>query len=270
MKFRQLYSESKFVTLSKTEQLKAIDKLMSALEQSLGDFTQQQRIINHIYELLPHIAAPLPDKLSRFMNSVNLETNPYQLLKALNSYHESALRKDSELSIRTGDGSLEINPELKSKAGQISLICDNLRSVFNVGSVFRTAECLRIGEILLCGITSTPDHRNMPKTAMGTESMVPWRHFSITEEAIANCRKQGKTIYALETAVNAVSVFETGFDMPMAMVLGNESLGIDPAILQICDHIITLPQLGWKNSLNVGVATAAALYQIVFGGKDHG
>jgi tRNA G18 (ribose-2'-O)-methylase SpoU len=110
----------------------------------------------------------------------------------------------------------------------------------------------------------------MAKTAMGTESLLPWRYFPSTAEALAACREEGKCIYALETAHEAKSVFNSKFSLPLALVIGNESLGIESCILQLCDETITLPQLGWKNSLNVGVATAAALYQIIFGDVKNG
>ncbi|HPX10217.1 MAG TPA: TrmH family RNA methyltransferase, partial [Candidatus Cloacimonas sp.] len=131
---------------------------------------------------------------------------------------------------------------------------------------FRTSECLGIGKIILCGITPTPEHSNMPKTAMGTEKLVAWKYFSTTSEAIAFSHQEGLYIYALETIDKAKSVFETIYRLPLAIVIGNEALGIEASILELCDEFITLPQLGWKNSLNVGVAAGIVLYQIIFGG----
>ena len=105
----------------------------------------------------------------------------------------------------------------------------------------------------------------MEKTAMGTQSLVTWRKYDNTGEAIAYCRQQGCQICALETAEGAQSVFQTAFQLPLALLVGNESLGIEPGWLHLCDKVVQLPQLGWKNSLNVGVATAITLYQIMFG-----
>ncbi|MDD4310623.1 MAG: RNA methyltransferase [Candidatus Cloacimonetes bacterium] len=265
MKYSANYSVEKFLSFSVEKQYKAIDHLILALEMTIGNEAERNRLISHIIELGKLIIKPLPDKMESFLSGLEEASTPHEILGYLNTYHESALRKDNQLSIRKGDGSNIANPKLSAKAAKIILICDNLRSVFNVGSIFRSAECLGIGQILLCGITPTPLHANMSKTAMGTESIVPWQHFPATEAAITYCRNLGLTIYALETAENASSVFETNFHYPLALIVGNESLGVETSTLQLCNKVIILPQLGWKNSLNVGVATAATLYQIIFG-----
>ncbi len=178
------------------------------------------------------------------------------------------IRKDNQIPIRTRDGSPEQDPAATARAQQIIVIADNLRSVFNVGSIFRTSECLALAGIYLCGISPTPQHPNMEKTAMGTSSLVPWQYFANTADAIHRAQLQGYTVYALETAENATSVFEATISFPIAIVLGNESLGISPETLQLCDKIIDLPVLGWKNSLNVGVAFSICAYQIVFSHLD--
>lgn len=265
MNKRPFYSPEKFKSFTPSEQHKAINKLSCALELSLNDASERQGLISHILELCLLAEQPFADDISRFLDGLSPNISPFTLLQKLNDFHCAALRKDNQLSIRTGDGNPIPNPIAKQKAGGITLICDNLRSVFNVGSIFRSAECLGIAEILLCGITPLPTHPNLPKTAMGTESLVKWRHFTHTQEAIESCKQQGMHIYALETVEGAVSVFQAQYSFPLALVLGNESLGINPANLALCDSFISLPQLGWKNSLNVGVATACTLYQIIFG-----
>ncbi len=265
MKPRAIYSVEKFLSFSDEKQILAIDKLISALEQNIANDAERQRLIEHILLLCNNITYPVPQKLQDLLKELHPTLSPHQVLNKLNFYSEAAMRKDSQIPIRTGDGSLSFNPVLRAKAAQITLICDNLRSVFNIGSVFRTAECLGIGQILLCGICPTPIHSNMAKTAMGTEAIVSWQYFKTTIDAIQHCRLIGFYIYAQETAKDAVSVFDTHAKLPLAIVIGNESLGIDPEALKLCDEIICLPQLGWKNSLNVGVATAVTLYQLIFG-----
>ncbi len=259
------YTPEKFKSFTPNEQHKAIHKLSCALELSLNDTFERKRLISHILELSSLAEQPLDGDTAQFLDCLAPDISPYTVLQKLNDFHGAALRKDNQLSIRTGDGNPLPNPLAKQKASGITLICDNLRSVFNVGSIFRSAECLGIGEILLCGITPLPTHPNLPKTAMGTESLVAWRHFDHTSEAIMSCKQQGMHIYALETVQGAQSVFSAVYNYPMALVLGNESLGINPEHLALCDSFISLPQLGWKNSLNVGVATACTLYQIIFG-----
>ncbi len=260
-----VYSSTKFLSFSPERQIKALDKLISALETSLADHCESDRIVSHLLELRELVTVPLPEKLQVFLRELHSGLSPHQLLNKLYYYHEGALRKDSQLSIRSGDGSIDADPLLRQKAAQLSIICDNLRSVFNVGSLFRTAECLGLGEILLCGISPTPLHSNMEKTAMGTQSLVKWRQFESTDDAITDCRQRGLRVYALETVQGATSVFKARYQLPLAMLIGNESLGIEPNLLKLCDEYLYIPQLGWKNSLNVGVASAICLYQMIMG-----
>ena len=102
------------------------------------------------------------------------------------------------------------------------------------------------------------------KTSMGTCDRVAWCQFQETSQAIAKYRQAGYTIYALETAQDAVSVFDFQPQLPLALIIGNESLGISQDVLALCDGCLALPVLGWKNSLNVGVAFAVTAYQLVF------
>ncbi len=268
MKSLEHYSKEKFLSFSFTQQYHALNKLILALEQVLNQDQERQRLIAHILELCSLLSEPKPAKLGLFTAELHPSLSAHQVLNKLYYYHDEALRKDSQLSIRTGDGSVLAEPEARQRAAGITIICDNLRSVFNIGSLFRSAECLGVSELLLCGISSNPLHPNMPKTAMGTQSLVAWQHFADTKEAIAYCKAKNMHIYALETVSEATSVFRTSYCFPMAVVIGNESLGIEPETLKLCDSYITLPQLGWKNSLNVGVATTAALYQIIFGANN--
>jgi len=262
------YSPEKFKSLIPAARLKALDKLITALEMVISDESERNRLIMHIIELAPLLDTPLPERLHLFLKELNPRLSPHQLLNKLYFYHQGALRIDSQLPLRQVDPGMEISPMLRQRARQVTIICDNLRSVFNVGSLFRIAECLGLGELLLCGISPSPEHPNMPKTAMGTEKIVAWRHFNTTASAITACREQGYRIVALETSATASSVFSTALSVPLALVIGNESLGIAPEVLEQCDEAVFLPQLGWKSSLNVGVASAVALYQIIMGGAN--
>ena len=266
MKYLAYYTDHKFQTFSLDQQIKALDKLIGVLEQNLANPESRIQIIEHILNLRALIEMPIPEDLQFFLKELNPRLNPHQLLNKIFFYRQGALRKDSQMAIPTREGKITADLEIRQKAKQITVICDNLRSVFNVGSLFRTSECLGIGKIMLCGITPTPEHSNMPKTAMGTEKIVAWSYFSNTSEAIASCHQEGLFIYALETIDKAKSVFEAAYQFPLAVVIGNEALGIESSILELCDEFITLPQLGWKNSLNVGVAAGIALYQIIYGG----
>ena len=144
----------------------------------------------------------------------------------------------------------------------ITLILDNLRSSFNVGSIFRTAECFSIEEIILCGYTATPENEKVQKTSMGTCDLVKWECSKTTEEVIQNLKKQAVKIYALETTSNAKSIHKTNFEKPCALIFGNEALGISKKILTLVDEIVSIPLSGSKNSLNVGVTAAICCYEV--------
>ena len=172
--------------------------------------------------------------------------------------------RDEDIPIYQHDGEAW-GLQKRESASQMVVILSSLRSAFNTGSIFRTAECLGIAELWLCGITPKPGERALEKTARDTVQRVKWRVFDNTRDAVSEAKAQGRTIYALETAGTARQVFTMEYQFPNALILGNEALGIDKAILDICDHIISIPVQGWKNSLNVGVAFAVCAYQMIWG-----
>lgn len=257
------YSHTKFRSQTAEQRHKTIDKLLSALEASIQDWESvcaiRAEILDHTQDITDPAQLAIVEKLPQVHNA-------HGLLSILTPYFDAKgiVRKDNQIPIRTRDGSPVPDPEALQRAGQIIVIVDNLRSVFNVGSIFRTAECLALHSIYLCGISPTPEHPNMEKTAMGTSQLVPWQYFADTASAIQAAKAQGYQVYALETATSATSVFDTQLKFPLAIVLGNESLGISADTLSQCDQILDLPVLGWKNSLNVGVAFSVCAYQIVF------
>jgi len=114
-------------------------------------------------------------------------------------------------------------------------------------------------------VTATPANPALARTAMGTADRVPWRHFPSTLEAVQAAKAQGYELYALETTADATSVFEAEYRFPLALVVGNESLGISQEVLELCGQHVSLAVQGWKNSLNVAVAFGICAYQAVFG-----
>lgn len=244
--------------------LKAIHKLLHALDIAWLDILSRNELVQEIRNCLSWLApAEIPSGLECFLVE---GSDSEQLKKALSQYLSiiDPSVTDQQIPLREGDGARIIDPLLLERSRQIVIILDNLRSVFNVGSIFRSAECLALGELALCGITPLPSHPNMAKTSMGTCDRVAWTQFQETSQAITHYRKAGYSIYALETAQDAVSVFDFKPQLPMALVIGNESLGISQDVLALCDGYLALPVLGWKNSLNVGVAFAVTAYQLVF------
>ncbi len=143
----------------------------------------------------------------------------------------------------------------------VTLVLDRLRSAHNVGNLFRLAEAVHAGGIWTCGYTATPPHPKLEKTARGCDRTVPCRHFPDTATALRELRGQGVRIYAVEIVQEARWSWDTTFQFPAALVLGNEALGISPEALELCDDAIALPCLGQKNSINVGNCAAVPLYE---------
>ena len=151
-----------------------------------------------------------------------------------------------------------------SRRFPIAAVLDNIRSAYNVGAMFRTAECAYIAQLVLCGITATPPHRKVEKTALGTTQLVPWHYFADTLDAIRHLRDEGWTIAALEITDESVpiqSVQRTHF--PLALVIGNEVTGVDERVLAAADMVLEIPQFGEKESLNVAVAFGVAVYLLL-------
>jgi tRNA G18 (ribose-2'-O)-methylase SpoU len=140
-------------------------------------------------------------------------------------------------------------------------ILHNLRSVFNVGSIFRTAECLGWEKLYLCEHTPTPEQLQVQQASMGTHEVVAWEAKSDTIELLMELKQQGYHLYALETSTEAISLKAVEIKHPAAIIVGNEALGLTEDILAYCDEIIEIPVYGWKNSLNVSVAFAVCGYE---------
>jgi tRNA G18 (ribose-2'-O)-methylase SpoU len=148
----------------------------------------------------------------------------------------------------------------------IILMLDDIRSMHNVGAMFRTADAFGIDRILLCGYTPVPPHRDIRKTALGAEETVPWAHFKDPEEAVAWCRDAypGCIVAALEQTHGSTPVADAGGtgDVPLVLVAGNEVGGVSEAVLALADRCFEIPQWGSKHSLNVSVAAGVALYEL--------
>ena len=145
------------------------------------------------------------------------------------------------------------------------IVLDNVRSHLNVGSVFRTGDAFLIEAIYLCGITGTPPHRDIHKTALGSTETVSWKHFSSTMEAVKDLKKEGYRIVSVEQAENAVMlnnfVPETG--EKYAVVFGNEVEGVEQEVVSASDLVLEIPQYGMKHSLNISVSVGVVVWDIV-------
>ncbi len=142
------------------------------------------------------------------------------------------------------------------------VICDNIRSLENIGSIFRTADALAVDKIFLTGICGQPPHSKISKAALGAEKNIPWQHHWQVWRVIDDLKKQGVFIVALEQTKRSLIYNKFKPQFPLALVIGNEIKGVSPSVLKRADKIIHLPMLGQKESLNVAVSFGAAGYYI--------
>lgn len=147
----------------------------------------------------------------------------------------------------------------------VVVVLDNIRSMHNVGSVFRTADAFLLQAIYLCGYTPQPPHRDIHKTALGATETVEWKYFNNAIEAVESLKKSGYTIAAIEQVEKSISLqdFSSNQYEKLAIVFGNEVSGVGDEVLKLADVHIEIPQLGMKHSLNISVAAGIVLWEIV-------
>jgi len=151
-----------------------------------------------------------------------------------------------------------------SEKSPFIIVLDNIRSRSNVGSVFRSADAFLTESIYLCGITATPPHPEIRKTALGATESVAWKYFRKTSEAISELRSQGYRIIGIEQAEGAISLseFEVKKNTRYALVFGHEVNGVDQEVLNECDYVIEIPQFGTKHSFNIAVSVGIVLWEL--------
>ena len=144
----------------------------------------------------------------------------------------------------------------------VIIVLDNIRSLSNVGAFFRTADAFRIGELMLCGITACPPHREIHKTALGADETVKWRYYETTEVACEVLKAEGYRIFAVEQIENSVPLQDFKFEPHTAYILGNEVEGVCEEALPYCEGAIELPQEGTKHSINVSVCAGIVMWKL--------
>ena len=151
----------------------------------------------------------------------------------------------------------------KSTKTPLVVVLDNVRSLHNVGSVFRTGDAFVIEALYLCGITSTPPHAEIHKTALGAENTIEWKYFEDTHDALNELKTKVYTVFAIEQAEGSTLLTELELDntKKYAMVLGNEVKGVQQSVVDACDGCIEIPQFGTKHSLNVSVTGGIIIWE---------
>lgn len=142
------------------------------------------------------------------------------------------------------------------------VVLDHVRSLYNVGSVFRTSDAFRVNEVVLCGITATPPHTEIHKTALGAEESVSWRYFKDTMEAAQSLRSEGYTLFAIEQCEGSMMLqdFQPDKTKKYAVILGNEVKGVQQSVIDSCDGCLEIPQFGTKHSMNVSVIAGIIIW----------
>lgn len=144
----------------------------------------------------------------------------------------------------------------------VIMVLDNIRSLSNVGAVFRSADAFRISAVFLCGITACPPHREIHKTALGADETVHWRYFETTEAACKELKAMGYKIFAVEQVDNSIPLQHFKAEPRSAFIMGNEVDGVSDDVLPYCDAAVEIPQEGTKHSLNVSVCSGIIMWSV--------
>ncbi len=161
-------------------------------------------------------------------------------------------------------GRLEVQAFKKAPKIPFKIVLDNVRSLNNVGSAFRTADAFRVEAIYLCGITAQPPHREIQKTALGATASVDWKYFATSAQAVDTLRADNYQIIAIEQADESIELQDVQLDTKKkyALVFGNEVRGVEDDIVKKADKVIEIPQFGTKHSLNVAVSIGVVLWDL--------
>ncbi len=201
----------------------------------------------------------------RFRFPAALDTEP------VDGYRCPHCKSEVASAEATAVSSSDRGPQLQDADSNLhlELMLDNIRSVGNVGSLFRTADGVGVRAMHLGGITATPEHQRFAKSALGTP--VPWDHNLNGVDLARDLKGRGYALWALEEHPEADDIFTVGnlpADQPTVLVVGNEVVGVDPEILAMCDRVVSIPMVGTKRSLNVVVACGIAAYLLLHGRRQ--
>ncbi len=160
-------------------------------------------------------------------------------------------------------GRLNIDGFKASAKNPVVVVLDNVRSLNNIGSAFRSGDAFRIEKLVLCGISTPPPHRDIHKSALGAELSVDWQYYENTTEAVAELLAAGYRVIAIEQTTTSIPLNDFKPDGPVAIVFGHEIHGVSPEVLALCEAAIEIPQFGTKHSLNVAVSIGIVLWHIL-------
>lgn len=161
-------------------------------------------------------------------------------------------------------GRLTVEEYRRAAKMPVAIVLDNVRSANNVGSVFRTADCLGAERLCLCGIVATPPNKDINKTALGATESVEWKHFASTLDAVAELRAEGYTILSVEQAEGSIALqdFVPAVGQKYALIFGHEVNGVAQEVVDASDGCIEIPQVGTKHSFNISVSAGIVLWEV--------
>lgn len=161
-------------------------------------------------------------------------------------------------------GRISVSDYKDAKKTPLIIVLDNIRSLNNIGSVFRSSDAFRIEKIYLCGITAKPPHRDIHKTALGATESVEWEHVEDTVELIIRLKLDGVITLSIEQAENSLKLdeFTPKANQKYAIIMGNEVDGVQQSVIDVSDHVLEIPQIGTKHSLNISVCTGVVLWDL--------
>ncbi|ODT35047.1 MAG: RNA methyltransferase [Sphingobacteriales bacterium 41-5] len=162
-------------------------------------------------------------------------------------------------------GRMSVDEFRQSEKLPVVVVLENIRSAYNVGSVFRTSDAFLVEAIYITGYAAKPPHKEIKKTALGAEDTVSWKHFPSAKEAIEELRHSGYKVLAVEQVEDSVQLNELNWngEEKIAVIFGNEVVGVEQSTIEHCDACIEIPQLGMKHSLNIATAAGVVLWELV-------
>ncbi len=163
---------------------------------------------------------------------------------------------ETNFEVRSLDAKIPLEEYSRLPKNPLYIILDNLRSAFNVGAIFRLCDVMRVQGLFLCGYTACPPHCKLAKTSLGTIDYVPWRKFESAEQAVFFLKERGIPVWAAETTSQSKPYDAVVYPVRLGVVFGNEALGVERKVLDLCDEIVEIPVYGFKNSLNVASSCA--------------
>jgi 23S rRNA (guanosine2251-2'-O)-methyltransferase len=172
---------------------------------------------------------------------------------------------ETNFEVRSRDAAISLEEYNLLPKNPLYIILDNLRSAFNVGAIFRLCDVMRVEGLFLCGYTAFPPHNKLAKTSLGTIDFVPWKKFDSASEAVLFLRERGVPVWAAETTSKSRAYDAVDYPPRLGMVFGNEALGVEKEVLDLCDDVVEIPVYGFKNSLNVATSCAVIGCKILEG-----